>query len=286
MKYNANQFMLDFYKEDNGKYSYTELQEAEKSARNRAKLFHYTSADTLELILHNKNLKFNRIDKVNDRLEHRLFEEDELCRLVFVSCFSTDEMESIPMWDIYGKNSDGLRITFELDKSGFIQNFTDQQGDTITAPPYELYRNGKLNVPLKDWTYTVCMKDIIYDIDAIKRNPIRYEADNKVMYNLTPMAAIKRKEWQYEHECRLIATLRTTHNNVEAPNIDSIFVPITFEHIKSLTITFNPWMGNDVKEKVHGIIGDIPELLDKTFFVDSVLTGEIELFNANRDAKG
>lgn len=286
MKYNADQFMLDFYKEDNGEYRHTELQKAECSAMNRTILFHYTSADTLERILRNKNLRFNRIDKVNDRLEHRLFQDAELCRLVFVSCFSIDKMESIPMWDIYGKNSDGLRIAFELDKPGFVQNMIDKQGDTITSPEYELYMYGKANAPNMDWTYTICMKDIIYDISAQERNPIRYVSGDTVIFNLTPMAAIKRKEWQYEHECRMITTLRTARDNVEAPNIDSIFVPITFEHIKSLTITFNPWMGDDVKCKVRNIVSDVPELFNKTSFVNSVLTGEIESFNANRDANG
>ena len=41
-------------------------------------------------------------------MERNIFGEDELYQLVFVSCFSTEKVESIPMWSIYGKDENGL----------------------------------------------------------------------------------------------------------------------------------------------------------------------------------
>ena len=236
--------------DDTGNQSQTELQKSEKSANDRTILFHYTTFDALRHILSDRNLRFNRIDKVNDLMERNIFGEDDLYQLVFVSCFSTEKIESIPMWSIYGKDKHGLRISFELDKAGFVQNLLDKQGKTITSSDYPLTRHGKMNSPCPEWLYTVNMKDIIYDIDAIKRNPIRYREGNNQMFNLTSMAAIKRKEWEYEHECRMIATLQTVRDNVEAPDIDYILVPIKFDHIKKLEITFNPWMEQHTKEEI------------------------------------
>ena len=39
----------------------------------------------------------------------------------------------------------------------------------------------------------------------------------------------------------MILTLRTTKNNVEIPDIPHFLVPISFENIKKMSITFNPW---------------------------------------------
>lgn len=281
MLYNADQFMLEYPIESmDENRTLTELQKAEKTAKEHLVLFHYTSFETLKLILVHKNLKFNRIDKVNDRLEHLLFGEHELSHLVFVSCFSTDEMESIPMWSIYGKDENGVRISFELDTTDFVENLLDKQGDTVVSPPTELYRWGKLNVPDTDWKYTVCAKDIIYDFDAIKHNPIRYNEGANQQFNLTAMAAIKRREWKYEHECRMIATLRTTRNNVTAPDINYILVPIKLDHIQTLKITFNPWMDGGVKQEIKEFVSSIAGLQGKRIvYENSVLTGEIAELN-------
>ena len=276
MKFNANQFLLDNYTiDDNGNHTLTELQEAERSAYAHTTLFHYTSFDTLKLIFGNRNLKFNRIDQVNDRLDHIMFGEEELSHLVFVSCFSTDEIESIPMWGIYGKDKNGLRISIELNKQGFIENLLDLQGETVLPDSTELYRYGKPNAPNSDWWYTVNIKDIIYDYDTIKRNPIRLGGGSNQKFRLTAMAAIKRREWKYEHECRMIATLRTTHNNVEAPDINYILVPIQFNGIKKVTITFNPWMEDSTKDQIKKFMSSISDISDRTYFEDSILTGEI-----------
>lgn len=278
MTFNANQFRLEYGRIGaNNSLQATELQESEKSACNRSILYHYTSFDALKKILTNKSLKFNRIDRVNDRLEHSVFGEDELSKLVFVSCFSTEQIESIPMWSIYGKNKNGIRLTIELDKPKFIDSFLHKQGKTIVPNSSEeiLCWYGKNNMPCVDWYYTVNMKDVVYDIDAVKRNPIKYGDGDDVWFNLTAMASIKRVEWQYEHECRMIATLRTSRDNVSAPDIDYILVPIKFDNIKKLSIIFNPWMDTDTKEEIKRFINSIADLLTNTFFEDSILTEEI-----------
>ena len=284
MKFNANQFICEHCKmDDTGRRLLTELQGSEKTADKRTILFHYTSFDALRHILSDKKLKFNRIDKVNDLMEPTIFGEDELYQLVFVSCFSTEKIESIPMWSIYGKGENGLRISIELDKPGFVQNLIDKQGCTIVSGDYPLTQYGNVNASCTDWLYTVNMKDIIYDINATKRNPIRYKEGNNQMFNLTAMAAIKRKEWEYEHECRMIATLRTVRDNVEVPDISDILVPIKFDHIKKLEITFNPWMEECIKEKIKQFVCSVSGFSkEQICFQDSILTGEIKEFSIKK----
>ncbi len=103
------------------------------------------------------------------------------------------------------------------------------------------------------------------------------------MFNFTSMAAIKRKEWEYEHECRMIATLLTVLDNVEAPDIDYILVPIKFDHIKKLEITFNPWMEQHAKEEIKQFVYSISGFSkEQICFHNSILTGEIREFKIKK----
>ena len=88
------------------------------------KIHHYTSIETLELILKNRTIRFNRSDKVDDPDEIEL-EVNGLpfAKYLLVSCWSIEEEESIPQWSIYAGKSKGVRIT--LDSEHIFQDFID-----------------------------------------------------------------------------------------------------------------------------------------------------------------
>ena len=88
------------------------------------KIYHYTSIETLELILKNRTIRFNRSDKVDDPDEIEL-EVNGLpfAKYLLVSCWSIEEEESIPQWSIYAGKSKGVRIT--LDSEHIFQDFID-----------------------------------------------------------------------------------------------------------------------------------------------------------------
>ena len=86
------------------------------------KIHHYTSIETLELILKNRTIRFNRSDKVDDPDEIEL-EVNGLpfAKYLIVSCWSIEEEESIPQWGIYAGKSKGVRIT--LDSEHIFEDF-------------------------------------------------------------------------------------------------------------------------------------------------------------------
>ena len=228
-------------------------------------LSHYTTFEILKKILSDKVLKFNRIDKVNDGLESAQFGEDELSHLVYVSCFTYNNRESIPMWMIYGKNNQAICVTFELTTDNFAKSFIDGQG-TITNPTdIDIALDTQKNPHKVNWYCHVEAKEVLYRFDAIANNPIRRPCEdlyccNKEIYNLTVMGAIKREEWEYEKEARIVGYLMNTifdidirykhKEELEIPNIDYLLIPIKFDNLKRITITFNPWMGDDLKTDI------------------------------------
>ena len=84
------------------------------------KIHHYTSIETLEMILKNKSIKFNRLDQVDDKAEYKydstVYDTNiKLGKYTFVSCWTKSEMENIDLWNRYGKGNKGVRISLDED---------------------------------------------------------------------------------------------------------------------------------------------------------------------------
>lgn len=73
-------------------------------------LYHYTSIETLALILKHSKLRFSRLDTVNDPSEAETVDLPNASSLVFVSCWTAEKCDSIPMWRMYTPNMQGVRI--------------------------------------------------------------------------------------------------------------------------------------------------------------------------------
>lgn len=186
------------------------LYNAEGKALSRNQLFHYTTISTLKKIFQNKQLKFNRIDKVNDVRESSVFFDRDVTNLVFVSCFTHLRMESIPMWYIYGKQKgdlDTVRIGFNFKFDSCNRDITSafidkkakfENSSKIDIPLYVTIPTGIH--PKYHWYSIIQASDIVYNTNKLKTHPIKYGD----IFSLSSMAKIKRREWKYEEETRLI----------------------------------------------------------------------------------
>lgn len=86
------------------------------------KIHHYTSIDTLKLILQHRTIRFNRSDQVDDTDEIELMiNGTAFAKYLLISCWSTEKQESIPQWVLYSGKCKGVRIT--LDSNHIFQDF-------------------------------------------------------------------------------------------------------------------------------------------------------------------
>lgn len=74
------------------------------------RIFHYTSVDSLAMILSSRRLRFSRLDGVDDVHEAQTLAEIDFGKYFFVSCWTTEEEESIPQWSMYSHEMRGVRI--------------------------------------------------------------------------------------------------------------------------------------------------------------------------------
>ena len=86
-------------------------------------LYHYTSIESLALILKNKTIRLNSLDKMDDLQENMAKDIKNLGRLIFVSSWTEQEKESIPMWSMYSNIESGVRIA--LPTNPFLREGTD-----------------------------------------------------------------------------------------------------------------------------------------------------------------
>ena len=75
------------------------------------------------LILKNKTLAFNSLQNVDDLEECESKDIQQIGKICYVSCWTDDASESIPMWKMYTPNMQGVRIKlkkFPFKKSNTI----------------------------------------------------------------------------------------------------------------------------------------------------------------------
>ncbi len=84
--------------------------QAVKNADAPKMLYHYTNLSSLALILKNKTLRLMPLSKMDDKQEKETSDIDNLGRFFFVSCWTDDGVESIPMWKMYASLESGVRI--------------------------------------------------------------------------------------------------------------------------------------------------------------------------------
>jgi hypothetical protein len=117
------------------------------------KLHHYTDINTLSLILKNRTIRFNRLDRVDDVTEGESFKKLKLEKFFFVSCWTYDHNETLPQWNMYTPGMAGVRITLPpkmfdykpIDFPPAINHF--KTGDFISPVPFEKIFAKKFFIP-------------------------------------------------------------------------------------------------------------------------------------------
>ena len=73
-------------------------------------LYHYTSIQTLALILKNKRLLFNNLLNVDDPEEAESEDLGLIGKHCLISCWTDSSEDVLPMWNMYTPDMKGVRI--------------------------------------------------------------------------------------------------------------------------------------------------------------------------------
>lgn len=183
----------------------------------KEKVHHYTTIDTLALILKTKKIRFSRLDRVDDVTECKIYGQYDMSKYIFISCWTYQKEESIPQWHMYTDKMKGVRISFDKDMFNyqpikllnlpenkhifkldgespipFESLFTD---DYIVLPVFGNKVDLERNVEYVDNPYN-CYKDIV----TIKTDENGISIMN--ISEITKLAMYKSKDWEFQREIR------------------------------------------------------------------------------------
>jgi hypothetical protein len=190
------------------------------------KFYHYTTIDTLALILKFKKLRFRRLDLVDDISETEQVKYNASTHY-FVSCWTMEEKENIALWKDRDSNMRGVRISTV---SNPIQTEIIQSIDKLNKSFETPVLNGN-NVILdqnlqKIYLYwhpnsrseTMDFYKMTYIDDQGDFLKLKSECVNENEIKQDDLVLLKKSSWRFQNEYRLIVPLQ--------PNSDSIIYPI------------------------------------------------------------
>lgn len=185
-------------------------------------IYHYTSINTLALILKHKTMRFSRLDMVDD-IEESLYGSSnlniKLGKYCFVSCWTKSDKENLALWNMYTRYK-GVRIG--LDNMPFK---TYQVTPAISSYFPEICYYGK-DFMINSYVNHAKLYDVNYVDDYTTRiNDYAENLGPGFYINNEDVGLYKRKEWAIQQECRfkIFAFPRITHPILMTPN-DSVDV--------------------------------------------------------------
>lgn len=195
-------------------------------------LYHYTTVESLALILKNKSFRLSPLSVLDDLQEERVKDVQKFSEYVFVSSWTDDKEESIPMWNMYSNMDSGIRIkmkknpfkTYNVDIALLTQEFHNIQISKNIFNEYDIIFSAKepigytskfsiknLIIPTKDFfTEKYYLHNCTPESILIKVN---YTNDEKLLTPqisndssifLSKLGIHKKECWQFQKEWRYV----------------------------------------------------------------------------------
>ena len=186
------------------------------------KIYHYTTIETLALILKHKTIRFNRLDKVDD-LEESMYGSGvrnmKLSKYVFVSCWTNSKEENLSLWKMYA-GYNGIRLA--IDEDMFV-SFTNEPFNTFRSFFKNLFYFGK-DYMADQYSNKIELHKVKYIDNPQQQAEKLLEHNNgSITINTTNMGLFKRTEWSIQNEYRYkIQVLPLNFNYIHSYNAEQL----------------------------------------------------------------
>lgn len=232
----------------------------EKARDSQDMLYHFTTFESVLSIIKSKSFRLTRKDLLNDKAEKHIGNE-ELAKHQYIMSM-TEEKEYISMWSMYGRPS-GIKIRLGFSAKEFlkvIEPFTNWNkfkqdvlhvlyvdGDGILIKPEDAIVN-LWEMPYESFKFA-CVAYLNKDTKNLEYKGKQLTTQQIDELNVSLLTGfVKYDAWEFENEIRIVINPDTTQ--MREKELDHIFLPISDALIKTFSITFNPWMSQDMKNIV------------------------------------
>lgn len=240
------------------------------------KIFHYTTLDSLAMIMSSRSIKFNRLDKVDDLEERTEPSKVKLWQYLFVSCWTENPEESIPLWRMYSGNAHGVRIGMDIDMFEDIivggnnvpVNISHEGLLVRKIPVQDFFRKDYFVLPAavryiergKD-TLFYCHVDYVDDVNEKTKDAYQLTKTDAIHasshISFGEIGKYKNKRWAFQEETRfrlvvmpfnpifcnpdIVSTIAVNafHQSKPVP-ISEYFLKLRTEALNNMEITLHP----------------------------------------------
>lgn len=195
-------------------------------------LYHYTSVETLALILKNRSIRFNSLDKMDDLQEKEAKDIKNIGQFIYVSAWTSEREESIPMWNMYASLNAGVRIRLKCNPF-FRYDNTAQELEKVAKMHIEDKTNGE---PLHSYiSISEMFEKGFFSVQALSGvvlHKVEYTQDEEKLYpsilknngdqfsvNFGDMGKYKNTHWDFQKEWRYILHILPLNLN---QNVESL----------------------------------------------------------------
>ena len=180
-------------------------------------LYHYTNIETLALILKNRTIRLNSLDKMDDLQEQQTADIKNIGQFCYISSWTDDSTESIPMWNMYASLNLGVRIKLRKNPFKVYDNTAEDLSKVVNISVSDNSNSKPLQsiIPLAEmfskgfFTIQAMNKEILFKVeytdDKEKLYPHLLKEDGKgFSIELGMLGKYKNLHWQFQNEWRYI----------------------------------------------------------------------------------
>lgn len=220
-------------------------------------LYHYTSIETLALILENRSLRFSRLDGVNDPEEASASDLTAASTLVFGSCWTAQDRESIAMWRMYTPDMQGIRI--RLPNNPFLGRNTptvwEKGGATQRVDAGIVINRGNGGLGITTHYVTGPNKIHYTDDKSYLNGTCLVDDDGRRSVQLYDLGMAKNTYWSFEEEWRYKVLATLSEIPLHEPNLqahpafdltnypvleEALFVPLAEDCFDEMEVLLGP----------------------------------------------
>ncbi|MBE6983026.1 MAG: DUF2971 domain-containing protein [Ruminococcaceae bacterium] len=183
-------------------------------------LYHYTNLETLALILKKRTIRFNSLDKMDDLQEKETADIRNIGQFFYISSWTEDATENIPMWNMYASLNSGIRIKLRKNPFKVYENTAVDLSHVIHAsvtdnsdgkpllsiiPLAEMFAKGFIAPQAMERDL---LRKVEYTDDKDKLYPkMLTENGNQFVIAMGELGRYKNLHWSFQSEWRYILNI-------------------------------------------------------------------------------
>ncbi|MBQ3417581.1 MAG: DUF2971 domain-containing protein [Ruminococcus sp.] len=180
-------------------------------------LYHYTSVEILALILKNRSIRFNSLDKMDDLQEQETSDLRNIGQFIYISSWTDDETESIPMWNMYASLDRGVRIRLKKNPFKLYENTAESLSGISRSSIIDTSQGKSLKsmIPLYDifskgfFTNQAINPELLFQVEYTSDKDKLYPKmltsdDNHFAIRLGDLGKHKNLHWEFQKEWRYV----------------------------------------------------------------------------------